>query len=169
MRPVRHPLPRSPHRVERRVVTAALVAAVTVAAALVVRRCLVVVDLVGRSMEPAYRDGDRLLVRRSRRPRADDVVVFFNPLAAAGSTGRPGRAWMVKRVVAVAGEPVPEEVAAAGERVAGGDGAGSPRVPPGHMVVLGDNRGHSLDSRQLGPVPVGLVLGRVVRRISGGR
>jgi nickel-type superoxide dismutase maturation protease len=37
------------------------------------------------------------------------------------------------------------------------------RVPDG-VLVLGDNPAASTDSRDFGPVPVGAVLGRVVRR-----
>ncbi len=38
-------------------------------------------------------------------------------------------------------------------------------VPDGHIYVLGDNRNHSSDSRQIGPVPLTNVQGRVVLRI----
>lgn len=35
------------------------------------------------------------------------------------------------------------------------------KVPDGHCFVLGDNRGNSRDSRQLGPIPLRDVMGRV--------
>ena len=36
-------------------------------------------------------------------------------------------------------------------------------VPAGHVFVMGDNRGHSDDSRDWGPIPVEDVRGRMVR------
>jgi signal peptidase I len=35
------------------------------------------------------------------------------------------------------------------------------KVPNGHCFVLGDNRADSVDSRQIGPIPLADVLGRV--------
>ncbi|WP_255950028.1 S26 family signal peptidase [Streptomyces odontomachi] len=39
-------------------------------------------------------------------------------------------------------------------------------VPPGRLVLLGDNPGVSFDSRHLGCLPCERVLGTVVRRLS---
>ena len=57
------------------------------------------VAVAGASMEPTFRDGDWLLVRRLRRPpRRGEVVVATDPRA-------PGRL-LVKRVHAVTGDAV---------------------------------------------------------------
>ena len=37
-------------------------------------------------------------------------------------------------------------------------------VPDGHIYIMGDNRDRSSDSRQIGPVPIGNIQGRVVLR-----
>ena len=39
------------------------------------------------------------------------------------------------------------------------------RVPKGHVFLTGDNTERSVDSRQFGPVPMGLVRDRVVARV----
>lgn len=98
---------------------------VTVAAWRPVRR----VEVVGESMLPALRPGERLLVVRGRRARPGDVVAVRDPRAPART--------MVKRVAAVA---------------AGG------------VTVLGDNAAASTDSRALGPVAPGAVVGRAFYR-----
>jgi signal peptidase I len=116
----------------------AAAAAVIVAMVVALRRFLCVVTVSGESMAPAYRDGDRLLVVRSRRrARVGSVVVFVPP---AGYTDVP---WLVKRVVDL------------------GDAGQS-----GRLVVRGDAR-FSLDSRQFGPVERDAVIGVVVRRMPG--
>lgn len=38
-------------------------------------------------------------------------------------------------------------------------------IPPGHMWLEGDNRECSNDSRNYGPIPMGLLLGKVVIRL----
>ncbi len=93
-------------------------------------------------MEPTLHDKDRLLCERlslaAGGPARGDVVVLANPTAIGEN--------LVKRVVGVAGDVV--EVG--GERFP---------VPEGHVLVLGDNRGRSRDSREFGPVPLRAVRG----------
>ncbi|RLA64336.1 MAG: signal peptidase I [Epsilonproteobacteria bacterium] len=33
------------------------------------------------------------------------------------------------------------------------------KIPPGHFYILADNRDHSIDSRALGPIPLGRIIG----------
>jgi signal peptidase I len=126
------------------------------------RRGWAVITVEGPSMEPAFHDGDRVVVRRTPRLAVScgDVVVvdkFGGAVAARRERlGRPldrGR-WMIKRVGAVAGDPVP-------------DGVPVPDavVPEGRLVVLGDNAGDSFDSRVFGYCPAERVVGAVVRRM----
>ncbi len=143
-----------------------LAIAVTIAAAAVwlLRRRFAVVTVVGQSMQPAFTAGDRVLVHRARlaEVRRGQVVVLGHP-------GRAGRrrpraslrvsdaAWMIKRVAALPGDPalsdyLPADVVST-----------SARVPPGKLVVLGDNTAISHDSRQLGYFASDQLLGIVVR------
>jgi len=152
-------------------VTAGFVAAGLVlgaAAAAVVRRFLFVVTVRGGSMEPALREGDRLLCRRAavERVRRGDIVVVERPDTDRGWEKPParrvtdGRALLVKRAAAVPGDPVPRADVPA---LAGRPEA---RVPPGCLVVLGDNGAHSFDSKRIGYVPADRLCGVAVRRLS---
>lgn len=131
---------------------------------LLARRWLVIVTVRGRSMAPALRPGDRVLVLRRRRGavRRGGVVVVERPgsdrgwgVPAPAGSGASGRHWWIKRVAAVAGDPVPAGVLA----------DGSERVPRGHVVVLGEGTG-SGDSRRFGFVPLDRVLGSVLLRLA---
>lgn len=136
--------------------------------ALLLRRRFVVVDVVGRSMEPTYHERDTVLVRRTDAATRGAVVVLQRPRAGGWApvplpaAVRSGE-WMLKRVVAIAGDPMPKDVARAA-----GLAHGAP-VPAGTLVVLGDNALLSVDSRRWGPVPRERVLGVVVRRLPGAR
>jgi len=121
--------------------------------ALFVRTFVVAAAVVPTSsMSPALLAGDRVLVNRLlfapdvppavarwlplREPRRGDVVWLRSPLDR--------RTAFVKRVVATAGERFAER-----------------RVPAGEVVVLGDHRADSLDSRSFGPVARAAISGRV--------
>ncbi|MFG1685585.1 S26 family signal peptidase [Nonomuraea sp. NPDC049269] len=124
--------------------------------ALWLRRRYAVITVRGESMSPTYRPGDRLLLRRNTAIRAGQCVVFAGRQSA--TTGRPG-GWILKRVIAVPGDPVPREQVPALREVR------EQRVPPSQLVVMGDNAVHSTDSRHLGYIAADRVLGIVLRRL----
>lgn len=142
----------------RALIAAGLIGAAVAAGIVAARRRYLVVRVAGTSMLPTYRPGDRVLIRRTAGSalRRGQVVVFhFGP--------PPRRAdldaglWQIKRVAAVPGDPVPQEVSPAVD--------GEPRVPDGRLVVLGDGV-DSRDSRHWGYLPMDRVLGVVVRELS---
>lgn len=104
----------------------------------------------GVSMLPQLAPGDRVLVRRTsvRRVRRGDIVVFSRPRDAS-------RGWMIKRVVAVPGDPIPRLAVPLLWRYPGS------HVPAGRLVVLGDNPDESYDSRSFGYVHASSLLGVV--------
>lgn len=136
-------------------VLSALALAATAAAVVAIRVRMRVVTVHGPSMEPALSDGDRLIVRRARlrAVHIGQLVVVANP-----QDDHEGR-WMVKRAVALPGQPVPEALlpAVAGET-----------VPERRFLVLGDNPAVSADSRRLGYLHAERLLGVVVRKLSAG-
>ncbi|HEV2376783.1 MAG TPA: S26 family signal peptidase [Streptosporangiaceae bacterium] len=155
-------------------------AAVAAAGAAVVRRRFVVVHIMGASMQPTYADGDRVLVRRRRdRLSVGSVVVLRPPrdgsprgrplggawrhsflaegTAGAGATEAIRNGWLIKRVAALPGDPVPESVRAATNGVT--------VVPAGALVVLSDNPGGA-DSRRWGFVAADDLLGAVTAKLS---
>ena len=143
------------------------------AAAWWLHRRFLVVTVNGESMTPTYAHGDRVLARRARLAgvRAGDVVVAAAGLPLPGGprpltieAAEPGTPttcppWMIKRVVAVPGDTVPEQTLAV-LAVAPGH-----LVPPGRFVAYGDNVQASADSRQMGYFYEENLLGVVVARL----
>jgi len=122
-------------------------------AVVLVRRRLLIVTIHGTSMEPTFRSGDRVLVRRTglAAVRVGDVVIVGQ---------EPGGVRLIKRAAAIPGDPVPRERFAALAQVA------ESTVPEGKLVVLGDNA-HSADSRLHGYYDGDLLTGVVVRKLRG--
>lgn len=135
----------------------------------------------GPSMQPNFHTGERVIVNEIlydiRSPQRGEVIVFHVP-----SEGRD----FIKRVIAVAGDTVKVEgdvVTVNGEPVdetyiqdaidarhainALYNNKDFPNedftdgtVPKGHVFVMGDNRSDSTDSRMIGYVPLGDIVGR---------
>lgn len=144
-------------------ITFGLVVATVAAVLAIVWTRLAVVRIWGVSMTPTLKPGDRVLLirRKGSRVRTGQIVVFQGITRDTWSRDvlpSPARErWTVKRVAAVAGEPVPAAMAESPGTV----------VPPGRLVVLGDGA-LSRDSRDWGYLPTDRVLGIVVRKLVPG-
>ena len=148
-----------------------VIAAVVVTASLVLlvraRRLVVVVDVRGPSMEPTLYEGDRVLVRRAplTAVRTGDLVVVARPHSPEFATAGP---WVIKRVAATAGEPIPPVIRRSWAENDDIDFAGA-SVPEGRLLLLGDNPTRSGDSRHWGFTAGDAVLGVVTRSMRASR
>lgn len=120
-------------------------------------------------MSPSLQTGDQVLVDVSAYgeigPARGDIVVFSSP----GADGRHD----IKRVVGVPGERVLmaegmlyvddrefNEPYLGGLPSSVGLGESAWELGTGEYLVLGDNRAHSTDSRDFGPIRSGRIVGR---------
>lgn len=126
----------------------------------------------GQSMEPSLDDQQYLLVNKfaylTQGPQRGDIVIFRNP--------HNTNEYYIKRIIALPGDvvsiihhhvmintiPLQEPYAAPDEQDA--PDLISWLISPNNYFVLGDNRGHSSDSRQWGLVPRVNILGKVTYR-----
>lgn len=163
-----------------------LVVAGAVALAVVVRTFLLGAYYIpSPSMEPTLSASDRILVNKLSYRLHDvnrgDLVVFNHPASSAS-----GNDDLIKRVIGLPGDTVTasegrvfvneglliEPYLAWAEGTndfmaipwCDDGGAGSCRVPQGHVFVMGDNRPNSRDSRSFGPVPIESIVGRAFVR-----
>lgn len=131
----------------------------------------------GSSMFPTFKDKEYLLTDKVtyklRQPRDGDVVVFKAPINENFD--------FIKRIIATPGETVSvrdgfvyvdgkkldefylpsEHTTVAGQFLTEGE---SYTVQDGEVMAFGDNRDHSSDSRDWGPVPYRNIVGRVFFR-----
>ncbi|MEU0955886.1 S26 family signal peptidase [Streptomyces niveus] len=139
----------------------------SIAAITLLRRKVVSVTIRGSSMEPAFRDGDRVLVLRGRQLAVGQVVVVERPSRGprwttppisrpAGQVPLAERHWLIKRIAAVPGDPVPPDQVATWMKTT------ESTVPVGKLILLGDNAEASYDSRQAGYFQAERVLGIVL-------
>ena len=139
-----------------------------------------------KSMSPTLEPRDRMLTNKLAydltNPDQGDLVVFRSVEEGKKErlvkrvVGLPGDVVHVDRgVLKVNGEPQDEPYLSKKTREGTGKGAGK-KVPPGvnnfgpmfvpedHVFVMGDNRGHSHDSRYFGPVPREKLIGEASLR-----
>lgn len=131
----------------------------------------------GSSMFPTFKDQEYLLTDKvtykSRAPMDGDIIVFKAPINENFD--------FIKRVIATPGQTVmvsggrvyvdgkmvdeyylpPEYTTAPGQFLHEGD---SYTVQDGEVMAFGDNRDHSSDSRDWGPVPYKNIIGKVFFR-----
>lgn len=131
----------------------------------------------GNSMFPTFKNGEYLLTDkvtfRRHEPKRGDVVVFKSPLDENFDfikrvLALPGETMMVKDgFVYVNGERLDEFYLSADIRTSAGqfikEGVGFV-IPNNSFMAIGDNRNHSSDSRDWGPVPYENIVGRAFFR-----
>ncbi|MBI4225656.1 signal peptidase I [Candidatus Roizmanbacteria bacterium] len=131
----------------------------------------------GASMEPAFNSGEYILTSKItykfRQPHRGDVVVFKSPINPdidyiKRIIGLPGDQIMVNTGEIRINENLLEEnyIAAKTNTWEGGYiREGVPiTVPPKMVLVMGDNRQRSSDSREFGPIPIEDIIGVVFFR-----
>jgi len=140
-------------------------------------------EIQGPTMEPAYVDGDRVIVDKSGQPPSlGDVVIVRTPdgiTTIKRVVAMPSDEIAMERDVitrnderitpdAVGGFPDCFEEVLGGVRYRTRRASTSPPsdmdpvvVPEGHLFVLGDHRDRSNDSRFFGPLPIENVVGIV--------
>ncbi|KAG9002581.1 hypothetical protein FRB93_011455 [Tulasnella sp. JGI-2019a] len=107
----------------------------------------------GPSMMPTFSAGNNLILEECISPRLNpprlergDIITFLKPTEHSVS--------VCKRILGLPGDTVCYDPAGLHPSM-------HIIVPQGHVWVQGDNSSHSLDSRAYGPIPMGLIRGKI--------
>ena len=131
----------------------------------------------GSSMEPNFHNGDYILTEKIsykfREPERGEVVVFKAPNRPDADyikriIGLPGeKIKVVEGIIYVNGEKLPEQYEPINFQTFSGRFLQEGQeftVPENQYIVFGDNRSHSSDSREFGPVDKDFIIGRALIR-----
>lgn len=134
-------------------------------------------EINGASMEPTFYNGEYILTNKvmykMRQPKRGDVVIFKSPRNKEVDyikriIGLPGETVELKdNAFYVNGQKVEEPYLEPGVEIFGGsylEEGQEVTVPPDMYFVSGDNRPHSADSREFGPIPIEDVIGVAILR-----
>lgn len=134
-------------------------------------------EINGQSMEPTFYNAELIITNKFifkvAPPNRGDIVIFKSPMNKEID--------YIKRVIGLPGERVklsgnsyyingeklseaylpPSTVTSGGTYLHEGEEI---LVPQGEYFVSGDNRSHSSDSREFGPIPIGDLIGKGVLR-----
>jgi signal peptidase I len=134
-------------------------------------------EINGASMEPNFHNGEFILTNKImyklREPIRGDVVIFKSPRNKEVDyikrvIGLPGDTVLLKEnSFYVNGQKVEEPYLTPDITIFGGSYLIEGQeivVPPGQYFVSGDNRPHSSDSREFGPIPREDIIGVAILR-----
>ncbi len=148
------------------------IAALSLAAILLIRRCMVVCTVENVSMSPTLEPGDRVLVVRDwpdRWLRRGNIVLVWLSHTPSDRLTLAEIKPHIKRAVGIGGDTFTLPLDEDGENDQNERGTHQSQktwhVPHGHIFVCGDNRPASLDSRIWGPLPLHSVLGVVLMKL----
>jgi signal peptidase I len=131
----------------------------------------------GSSMEPNFHNGDYILTEKVSykfsNPQRGQVIVFQAPNREDSDyikrvIGLPGETLkVIDGKIYINGKPLDEAYEPTSFQTFSGRFLKENQeftVPEGHFFVFGDNRSHSSDSREFGPVDKNLIIGRALIR-----
>lgn len=130
----------------------------------------------GQSMEPSFHNNDYLITEkitlRMRQIERGEIIIFHPPENPAINyikrvVGLPGDTINIRdgKVMINSKQLIEPYLSSDGETTAPNTQGFSATLKEGEYFVMGDNRNHSRDSRELGPIPTQNIVSRVWFRL----